>query len=160
MPTAAGRLIARVTRRPPDFVIGGAERPYMLRWHLLKTRWLSVYLHQILRSDDDRALHDHRADNVSILLRGCYDEVMPCPLHPEALHLGHFLTLRRHAGDIVRRRAEALHRLELVDAAPCWTLWIKGRERRDWGFACRQGWVPWQVFTAADDSGQVGRGCD
>lgn len=146
--TLADRLIAHVTRRPPDFVIGGEDRPYMRRWHLIKTRWLGVYLHQILRSDDDRALHDHRSDNVSVLLRGYYFEVTP-----EGSEL-------RAAGDVVFRRAEALHRLELVNGAPAWTLWIKGPERRNWGFMCGKRWVPWQQFVAADDKGRVGRGCD
>ena len=47
-------------RRPPDFVIGGADRPYMRRWYLVpKNTQLNVYLHHFRRSDDDRALHDH-----------------------------------------------------------------------------------------------------
>ena len=52
--------IARITRRPADFVIGGAERPYLRRWWVIpRNRLFNVYLHQFLRSDDDRALHDH-----------------------------------------------------------------------------------------------------
>jgi hypothetical protein len=67
----ADRLIARVTRRAPDFLIGGADDPYIRRWWVIpRNRWFNVYLHQFLRSDDDRALHDHPWANCSILLRG------------------------------------------------------------------------------------------
>ncbi len=42
--------------RKPDFIIGGPENPYLLRWYLIpQNRFFNVYLHKILRSDDDRA---------------------------------------------------------------------------------------------------------
>jgi hypothetical protein len=45
--------------RPPDFVIGG-DSPYMLRWWIIpRNKFFNIYLHRFLRSDDDRALHDH-----------------------------------------------------------------------------------------------------
>ena len=60
---------------PPDQVIGGRQRPYLLRWFLIpQNRFLNVYLHRFLRSDDDRALHDHPWWNVSLLLEGAYTE--------------------------------------------------------------------------------------
>jgi hypothetical protein len=43
-------------KRAPDQVIGGRERPYMLRWYLIpRNRFCNIYLHHFLRSDDDRA---------------------------------------------------------------------------------------------------------
>jgi hypothetical protein len=54
---------------------------YMHRWWLVKaaddksTR--AVRVHRILRSDHDRALHDHPWENCSIILRGGYWEVVP-----------------------------------------------------------------------------------
>ena len=54
---------------------------YMERWWLVeaaadKTR-KAMRLHHVLRSDLDRALHDHPWDNASLLLRGGYWEVVP-----------------------------------------------------------------------------------
>lgn len=54
---------------------------YMRRWWLIpaaedKGR-KAVRVHHILRSDLDRALHDHPWDNASFLLRGGYWEVVP-----------------------------------------------------------------------------------
>lgn len=66
----ARHLIARATRRAPDVVIGEADSPYLLRWHPIpRNPIFNVYLHQFLRDDDDRALHDHPWVNVSLLPR-------------------------------------------------------------------------------------------
>jgi hypothetical protein len=76
--TWADHLIERITRRPPDFVIGGTERPYLRRWFVIpRNPIFNIYLHQFLRSDDDRALHDHPWWFVSMMLVGKYREYMP-----------------------------------------------------------------------------------
>ena len=90
-------LIERNLPREPDFIIGGRDNPYLLRWYLTPWRrwhregretptpwrrikgWFgfvlpSAYLHCFIRSDDDRALHDHPWFWCSILLRGRYVE--------------------------------------------------------------------------------------
>lgn len=148
--TIADRLIGLAARRPPDFVIGGADDPYLRRWWLLpRNRVFTVYLHEFLRSDDDRALHDHPSANASVLLRGEYTEHLPG---------GESRVLR--AGDVcVRGSGRMSHRIELHDG-PVWTLFIIGPRYRQWGFHCPQGWVHWKDFTAPDDHGSVGRGCD
>lgn len=140
--------------RPPDFVIGDPARPYLLRWWLLpRNRLFNVYLHWILRSDDDRALHDHPWMNVSYLLRGGYVE------HRIAAGGVHHARVRQQ-GSIIMRRARVAHRLELVGHDACWTLFITGPTVRAWGFHCPAGWRPWQIFTSHEDKGQVGRGCE
>jgi hypothetical protein len=147
------RIITRLTRRPPDFIIGDPSSPYLRRWHVIpRNRFLNIYLHQFLRSDDDRALHDHPWMNASILLRGRYTEVTPSGSH-----------LRRQ-GHVYLRRAKSLHRVELIDAEPVWTLFITGPRLREWGFACPNGWRHWRDFCATDESGRnsgtTGRGCE
>lgn len=166
--TLADRLIARITRRPADFVIGGERRPYLRRWWVIpRNRLFNVYLHQFLRSDDDRALHDHPwAFNASLILRGAYCE--------QTIAAGgiHVRTLRE-AGNFKFRWGPAPHRVELLTVADfvrtqpdndapmsCWTLFITGPVVRHWGFHCPDaGWVPWQRFVAADDKGDIGPGC-
>jgi hypothetical protein len=151
----AERIIACITRRPPDFLIGGTERPYLRRWFVIpRNRWFNVYLHQFLRSDDDRALHDHPWANCSILLRGCYAEhtIAAGGINDRRILL---------VGDWrIRWSGRFAHRVELIDG-PCWTLFITGPRYRSWGFHCPDhGWVDWKRFTAADDPGAVGRGCE
>lgn len=141
--------------RPPDVVIGGMQDPYLHRWHVTpKGDGPSCYLHHFLRSDDDRALHDHPYASTSIILRGAYLEHLPGSAAP---HL-------RVRGQVVHRDAVAPHRVELLRNAegqevPCWSLFLTGPRVRDWGFHCPQGWVPWQRFTDPADPGAVGPGC-
>lgn len=143
-------LIDRNLKRPPDFIIGGAEQPYMLRWFLIpRNRFFNIYHHRILRSDDDRALHDHPWWSLSIVLDGQMLEELPGGVRRQ---------LRE--GDIVLRRAASAHRLELRDHGWCHTLFITGPRIREWGFHCPQGWKHWKDFTAKGDSGRIGPGCD
>jgi hypothetical protein len=144
--------IERISARDPDFIIGGRERPYMFRWWVIpRNRWFNIYLHQFLRSDDDRALHDHPWWNVSVLLRGAYTEHM-------VKAGGVNVRVRRAAGAVKARGATFAHRIELTDGA-CWTLFITGPRIRSWGFHCPGGWVHWEEFTAPTDKGAIGRGC-
>lgn len=148
------KLIQFFEAHEPDFVIGGKERPYLLRWWVIpRNPFFNIYLHKFLRSDDDRALHDHPWMNLSILLRGYYIE------HTiDAGGINHKAV--RYAGDWkFRWSGKMAHRVE-VDK-PCWTLFITGPVYREWGFHCpEKGWVPWQRFTNSRDKGDIGAGCD
>lgn len=164
MTELCNRLIARAERRKPDFVIGGAERPYLRRWWMLpRNPILNIYLHQFLRSDDDRALHSHPwLFNLSWLLRGGYVEHTPQGMH------------KRMAGSVKARWGRSWHRVQLLRAGvaignapprpfgpelPCWTLFVTGPRVRSWGFDCGGRFVHWRDFTAPGDKGSVGKGC-
>jgi hypothetical protein len=164
------RILARLTRRAPDFVIGGHKRPYLRRWFVIpRNPVFNVYLHQFLRSDDDRALHDHPwLFNASWLLRGAYVE--------HTIKAGGLcVRTLREAGAFKLRWGASPHRLELLSLADyvssqpgatdipmtCWTLFITGPRVRQWGFYCMdRGWIHWKRFTAASDPGAIGAGCD
>ena len=132
--------------RDPDFVIGNN---YLRRWWLLpRNKWFNIYLHEINKSDDDRALHDHPWWNLSIILKGGYFEVTPKGIR------------QRKRGQMILRSGKALHRLVIPMGAQAVTLFITGPTYREWGFACPKGWRHWSIFVDARDKGQVGRGCD
>ena len=138
--------------RQPDFIIGGAETPYVLRWWVIpRNKFFNIYLHKFLRSDDDRALHDHPWVNLSILLEGSYIE-------HSILQGGVERAVHRYAGEFKFRSPKSAHRIEIDK--PCWTLFITGPVVRTWGFHCPKGWRPWQQFVDKRDSGSIGRGCD
>ncbi len=143
------RLVA--DRREPNIRIGGGD-VYLERWHVIpRNRWFNVYLHRFLRSDDDRALHDHPWVNLSVLLRGAYLEHRP----------GGDAPALRRAGAMVLRGPATAHRIELIEERPVWTLFLTGPKVREWGFHCPAGWRHWAVFTnAADGGATVGRGCE
>lgn len=145
-------------QRHPDFVIGDPERPYLRRWWIVpRNEGCNVYLHEILRSDDDRAGHDHPWANTSFLIDGEYEEVLFDPLEPwrEARRV------RRVAGDVARREATDTHRLIVPEGGRAISLFMTGPKVRDWGFWCPdgRGWVHWRDFTAGEAGELVGRGC-
>lgn len=179
--------------RPPDVHIGGKEMPttsfvenhgyparvgtpvfsgtYMERWWVIPRvpKRINIYLHRILRSDDDRALHDHPGWSISIVLAGGYFEVMPVdPAKP----LGDTITYWRPPGFMRFRKAQASHRLVLPaiggevtgpsNLQESWSLFIMGPAKRVWGFWCPSGWRPWQEFTGVEAGGSKylrGPGC-
>lgn len=168
--------------RPFDFGIGPHDDYYLLRWYVVRKgrRWarlsvrerdallderdsesgggVNVYIHRFLRSDDDRALHDHPWPWATLLLDGQYLEHLPASPDEPA---GPTRVEHRQPGDLVcRLNAERPHRIELIDGQPATTLFITGRRRREWGFWCGHGWRHWRMFTDPKDSGQKGRGCD
>jgi hypothetical protein len=131
------RLIRRNALSKPYFHLDG----YMHRWWLtpriLLTRdedgnlfpysWVPMILkcrvHHILRADNDRHLHDHPADNRSIILSGYYDE-------QDVFGRSNI----RCAGQTVLRRAQCFHRIAYVPTEGTWTLWFLGEKQNDWGF--------------------------
>lgn len=132
----------------PSRYIGGELDPYLIRWHLLpRNPIFNIYLHKMLRDDDDRALHDHPWPSVSFLLKGQLREIISNAERYPKRFVPFF------------RSATLAHRLELVfKDEPVWTLFITGPKIRSWGFLCPQGWVHWRQFT--DETGdRVGRGC-
>lgn len=137
--------------RPPDFTIWQGEEIYLRRWWVIpRNRYFNIYLHHFMRSDDDRALHDHPWVNVSIVLRGCYFEHVK----------DHYIPRHRGVGTIVFRRATLAHRVELFQGQPCWSLFITGPVVRKWGFHCPKGWVFWRDFVEELPGGnKAGPGC-
>lgn len=186
-----GVLVARVVlRRLPDFVIGAGnpDGAYLNRWallpwwglqqrlqaraHAVPTAWNrriyhlarllpNVYVHEFLRDDDDRALHDHPSAGLSFILAGGYIEhtIAAGGVHERRFYgpgtLRYLPLHHAHRIELVRYLAEPRK------AINCWTLFVFGPRLREWGFHCpERGWVPWREFVAADDHGSVGRGCD
>jgi hypothetical protein len=172
----AEALIRRITRRPPDVIIGGADAPYLRRWHVLpRNRIFNLYLHHFLRDDDDRALHDHPWAWCSYVLAGGYYE------HTIAAGGIHHRRWRP-AGSVRISGPRRAHRIELhkhpqhaldfyavmgergrdrLPPVTCFTLFATGPTVRNWGFHCpARGWVAWQDFTDPADPGIAGRGCE
>lgn len=176
-----------VMARAPDFVIGvdSDGGPYLNRWFLTRwrkwqhhrgritqtnpTRWNrfmeraarllpNLYLHEFLRDDDDRALHDHPSFGVSLMLKGSYVEHT---IAPGGIHRRRQI----EAGSIRYLPTKHTHRIELLrnddgTNRRCWTLFLFGPVIREWGFHCpERGWVHWKEFTDPTNSGKIGKGC-
>lgn len=167
LPDRIRRMLLRYAKRvmdhrPPDMVVGAPDNPYLHRWRIFPRNDIAnVYVHKFHRDDDDRALHDHPYDNVSVVLENGYYE-----------HLSHMweppLRSWRGEGWIGTRPAIKPHRVVVVpDKLPI-SLFFHGPRTRKWGFWCPNGWRPWQVFHGQNNpanpnnSGghQSGKGCE
>lgn len=118
-------------------IVGKDGTPYMRRYYLIKNEWLRVYVHEILRSDEDPELHDHPWDFTTVLLSGGYVEEVPLNEHSN-WQAGETKKVQWPRFSVIRHKAEDFHRLELEK--PVWTLFIAGNNRRGWGFLTKSGW--------------------
>lgn len=140
------RIVARA-KRTPYFHLPG----YMERYWLFQTRWLSCRVHVILRSDNERDLHDHPWNYWTVILRGGYVEVTPNPfrLRNEAWNPIYQRSEWIGPGRVLSRRATDQHRLELPAVRTALTLFFTGPKLRSWGFHTAAGFVPWREYAAS-----------
>lgn len=136
--------------------------PYLIRYFLYKPKTKGkgrIYLHHIMRSDYDRALHDHPWAFMSVILKGGYREhtswtdlqLRPVsgkwkptyfnPSSDEAFHCDF------SAPAVLKRQAQWRHRLDLRDNKPVWSLVFTGPKSNEWGFwATLQDFCPWRKY--------------
>lgn len=132
--------------KPSQIIYRADGTPYMLRWYLIYRSWLRLYVHKFIADDEREALHDHPRASWSLLFRGKYVEVTP---RGRRIYW---------APAIIHRSAEHLHRIELIDNLPAWTLFLFfGHKKRDWGFWCPSGWKHWREYHTNIEKG--GEGC-
>lgn len=108
-------------------------KPYISRYYIWRSKWLTVLIHKIWTSDPDD-LHDHPWHNASLVLRGCYYEYFKNNTYPEVRLSGHW----------VFRKATTYHRLEIQQGtvAPTISMFFTLNRIRDWGFLTQdRGWI-------------------
>lgn len=167
----ADRLIARAKRTPyyhlagymnrwwlvPYTVAGSAGRPgdgtgpvaFLRRpiaW-VFQRLGIGVRVHEILRSDDERAMHNHPWGYASIILKGGYMECTPGGVG------GTDCFAYYPPGSVIFRRAKSRHRLMLVTAcgAPATTLFVTGPWQQRWGFFVNSRFVPHAEYRASQE---------
>jgi len=106
----------------------------------------ALFLHALMRSDNDRHCHDHPWAFWTLCLWGGYDEL-----------LGVFGSDRIRGwrpfrpGQSLSNPAAHVHKVKLRRDAdwrerPCWTLVKVGPACRVWGFHTAEGFVAWQEY--------------
>ena len=141
---AAARLVdgAPVIRRrvitDPCYPEGG---PLLTRYYLFDSPFVALYLHHFHRSDNDRHVHDHPWSFLTFLFSGGYWEHVPKFAEtPE----GEQVRLYRRRFSLLWRPAEWRHWVEIE--RPVWTLVLRFRRRRMWGFWTERGWLDWKTY--------------
>lgn len=143
-------LIENAKQHPYYNLEGYMERDWMLPFE--PDNKINCRLHKILKSDDDRALHDHPWPTMSVILEGGYWEIMPLEQdqHP-AWDRQRFHRVWRKKGDIIRRAATDRHRLEVEPGTTATTMFVMGAYENAWGFYTPEGKVYWKTYLGIVD---------
>ena len=105
---------------------------YLKRFYLIRTKWLAVFIHQFFDSDEEIGPHCHPWNNMSFVRRVGYFE-----------HLADGQKVWRPPGFWCFRMAEQFHRVQLQPGTEgkVWTIFVRFRRRRKWGFLLDCKWV-------------------
>jgi hypothetical protein len=119
------------------------NEPYLERYYVfLKDRkWFpfNVFIHKFLKSDPDD-VHDHPWSYATLILKGGYYEWLPV-FDAVGNKIAETCTWRQ-PGHFRICKATSYHRIELDPSVTCWTLFMPGPQRRDWGFLVKNKWIP------------------
>ncbi len=139
----------------------GNDDVYMVRYFLLRTKLLTVYIHRFLRSDRDDP-HDHPWDFVSYCVSGGYTEVR-WTYNPDLSRFEQSVNYRNE-GSLAYRGAADIHMVKLDKElkyeqrfeAPLTVIFI-GPRFRPWGFwkniTTNPEWVIWHKYLKDEKEG-------
>lgn len=114
-----------------------ADRGLLLtRYYVIDRPSFGIYLHHLQTSDEDRALHDHPWTFITFLIGGGYYEWVETTAGLREYWRPRF--------SVLYRPAEWRHRLSLV--RPTWTLVIRFKARRLWGFWTPSGFMDHKAY--------------
>lgn len=130
----------------PAKTIGGdcyqSKGPLMRRWYILPFRHspkgMALLVHCFFRSDMDRAVHDHPWNYLTFPIRGYIEHLPDGSAH------------YRKPFRFYYRPAEWQHWVEVTHNRT-WTILIKLKTRRNWGFITKSGWVIWSLLNYEAD---------
>jgi hypothetical protein len=116
--------------------------PYLNRWYVAypdgdqrqrKDIRFNIFIHQFMQSDYP-VLHTHPWWFIAVILKGGYWE-----------HLPGDKKVWRGPGSI-RFDRNCTHWVEIEEPGKTWTLFIRGRTTRDWGFIHQNKWMYWDTY--------------
>lgn len=152
------RIADRIARERFEITRSWENVPYLTRWTLSGRRFegnsRAVFLHRFQRSDADE-MHDHPFRFVSLILAGGYWEVTPAKGWRDGV--GPVGRVWYGPGSVLHRPAKWIHRVEIPEGRECWTVVVRGRKERGWGFFCKSGYVPWREHMVRAEA--TGSGC-
>ena len=133
----------------------GSQEPYLERYYLFlkerKTFPFNIFIHKFLKSDPDD-VHDHPWPYATMILKGGYWEWIP-----------QFDSNLKRIGEIAKWRgpghfricsAKSFHRIEVDPTVDCWTLFIPGPRKREWGFMVKDKWINNEEYLKAKNVNQ------
>lgn len=119
----------------PD--INDPTKDYLWRLRFIQTPLFGIYLHKLCGPDARSELHSHPWAFVSFILKGSYEEFVPCGCNFENCD---YYAVPRHIYRMnVKRFNNSYHWISKLNRTPTWTLVFVGRRRRVWGYLDRDG---------------------
>ena len=103
----------------------------------------NIFLHHFLKGDPDD-VHDHPWNYATIILKGGYYEWV-ATFNPEGEKVGE-TRYWRGPGHMRLCRANSFHRIELKEGVQCWTLFMPGPQKRNWGFDVKGQWIDHETY--------------
>ena len=120
---------------------------YLTRYYVfLKERSkfpFNIFLHRFHKSDDI-VLHDHPWGYATLILKGGYREWIP-EFDSSGKKIGEVAKWRA-PGHFRICKATSYHRIELDPNVTCWTLFMPGIQKRDWGFLVDNKWIQNETY--------------
>lgn len=155
------RVLDRVFEK--KVIVNCDKDPYLHRWYVLRTQRVGLFVHKFVRSDEDRALHDHPWSFIVIPLWGGYiehsdrkfnlelvsdceylpDDFLHCPVGTPYTER---IEIKRRIWPLIStryRNTEYRHRVELINARPSWSIFFRFTKIREWGFWPKSGFIQW-----------------
>lgn len=126
------------------------------RWRILATPWFNIYIHNILKSDEDAHPHDHPWNFLSFVLKGGYSEEWMHSYEDRDYRRGNqMLKSIRRPGTFVYHDAKDFHKLTLLKGS-AWTLvFTFGKHRKSWGYQTEEGWVDHKLYREMKHEGKL-----
>jgi hypothetical protein len=126
------------------------------RYRLLSTPWFNIYIHNILKSDEDAHPHDHPWHFLSFILWGGYSEAWLGAYEDWRFWKGYPLRVtKRVPGSIVYHNAKDFHQITLLKKS-AWTLvFTFGKRRPSWGYQTPQGWIDFKAYRELKNEGKL-----
>ena len=113
------------------------------RWQILKTPFGSIWLHAIHKADQDKHLHNHPWDFISVVLKGSYKEMTQQGIK--------FQT----PGKINVRDGSEYHKILEVESEVVYTLFFVSKPKRLWGYDVDNRFVDHEKYRDMKNKGEI-----
>lgn len=128
-----------------------ADSLYLMRYVILRTKWISIYIHRFMDSDHE-VPHDHPWACISLALRGTMREVIWDV--EDQKESSRFVK----PGSLIYRPIRHCHKLQVKGVLPYekredapMTLFITGPRVKPWGFVEKDNWTLWTSYLGLNE---------
>lgn len=115
------------------------------RYRILWTPWFAIYIHNILKSDEDKHLHDHPWNILIFILKGGYVEMMKDSC------------CERPPGSLFFHKSTVVHKIKTL-YGPTWSFVMTFGKNRLWGYDTEIGWIDHIKYRELKNQGQLPKG--